>query len=359
MFGDVLKKLERSKELLLQSANIAHFHEAQEARQLFSMELEALSERTKEDRMLTVVDWLSPVSCSVDHEELQAKRHEFPQTTRWIFKQSTIREWLQTDDSTKCMLWICGIPGAGKTVLFSSIVDEIQVSMPQSQVIYFYCKNRDPSRRSFDAVARSFVAQLLHLNPVSLDYLHQLAVESGERHPSTFKTYQDILENISLTHSMLFIGIDGLDECEEQERQLILQLMSMVLRVSSPQANVKIFLTSQRMKDIKESLRSVVCFDIKHHHVRQDIQDYIRTRSSRLCKKFGFDFEKQASITKDISSRPNGKSYVRHGSETPLNSPGMFLLARLIMDNLMDQDSIEDLEEELCTDTLPSGIDEA
>ena len=37
----------------------------------------------------------------------------------------------------------------------------------------------------------------------------------------------------------------------------------------------------------------------------------------------------------------------------------MFLLARLIMDNLLNQDSIEDLEEELCSDILPNGIDEA
>lgn len=38
---------------------------------------------------------------------------------------------------------------------------------------------------------------------------------------------------------------------------------------------------------------------------------------------------------------------------------GMFLLARLIMDNLMDQENREDLEEELRPDTLPSGISEA
>lgn len=37
----------------------------------------------------------------------------------------------------------------------------------------------------------------------------------------------------------------------------------------------------------------------------------------------------------------------------------MFLLARLIMDNLMAQDNIEDLEEELSTDILPKGINEA
>lgn len=38
---------------------------------------------------------------------------------------------------------------------------------------------------------------------------------------------------------------------------------------------------------------------------------------------------------------------------------GMFLLARLILDNLVDQDNLEDLEEELRNDKLPRGIDEA
>ena len=37
----------------------------------------------------------------------------------------------------------------------------------------------------------------------------------------------------------------------------------------------------------------------------------------------------------------------------------MFLLARLIMDNLMDQDCREDLEEELNCEVLPDGIDQA
>lgn len=37
----------------------------------------------------------------------------------------------------------------------------------------------------------------------------------------------------------------------------------------------------------------------------------------------------------------------------------MFLLARLVMDNLMDQDCEESLEEELNNKVLPQGIDEA
>ena len=114
MFGDVIKKLERSKELLLQSANVAHFHEAQEARLLFSREIESLRERATKDRMLTVVDWLSPTSCTGDHEELQDKRREFPDTAQWILKEPCMRDWLRIDDAAKRTFWICGIPGAGR-----------------------------------------------------------------------------------------------------------------------------------------------------------------------------------------------------------------------------------------------------
>ena len=37
----------------------------------------------------------------------------------------------------------------------------------------------------------------------------------------------------------------------------------------------------------------------------------------------------------------------------------MFLLARLVMDNLIDQDCRQDLEEELSDENLPNGIDQA
>lgn len=38
---------------------------------------------------------------------------------------------------------------------------------------------------------------------------------------------------------------------------------------------------------------------------------------------------------------------------------GMFFLARLIMEKLIIQDTTEELEEELNSDILPNGIDEA
>lgn len=195
----------------------------------------------------------------------------------------------------------------GKTVLFSSIVDWIKHDIPHSQIIFFYCKNRDPLKKTLDGIARSLIAQLLRLNPVSLDYLYEIAIDTGERHPSTFKTYRSILEHITSTHEFLFIGIDGLDECEKEDRALILSLLDHVLEVSSPQAKIKIFLTSQRMNDLETLLKPALRFDIKPHHVKQDIENYVHKRSLQLCNKFGLGPDKESSITAEISNRSEGQ----------------------------------------------------
>ena len=114
MFGDVVKKLERSKELLLQSTSLAHFQEAQNNRLLLSKELEEQSDRMKKNRKLTVVEWLSPIFCRDNHEELQRKRQEYPHTTRWITQEPSLRRWIRPDETTNQIFWVHGIPGAGK-----------------------------------------------------------------------------------------------------------------------------------------------------------------------------------------------------------------------------------------------------
>jgi len=114
MFGDVLKKLDRSRDLLLQSANLAHFQESQEARILFAKEIEAMLSEKQNQRRLAVVEWLSSEpSSTIQHEEIRKIRDMLPQTTRWIFSQSQMLDWLKRADYTPGTFWLCGIPGAG------------------------------------------------------------------------------------------------------------------------------------------------------------------------------------------------------------------------------------------------------
>ncbi|KAF4626218.1 hypothetical protein G7Y89_g11943 [Cudoniella acicularis] len=344
MFGDVLKNLDRSRGLLLQSASVAHFQEAQDARILFTQEFQSRQKRDIQEQMLAVVDWLAAEqSSALQHIELQRRRADFPLTAQWPFSIGATKSWMRRNDVSSSIFWLCGIPGAGKTVLFSSVVDKIKDCFRDAQVAYFYCKCSDDTRRTFDAISRSLIAQLLKQNPTCLEYLYEKMVASGERQPSTPKLCQEILEEICLNHDLLFICLDGLDECELHERNLILSLIGTITKTSKTEQSVRFFITSRKEKDVERSLSLAIRLDIKAQHVESDILSYIQSQASKLGQLFSFSAEKERAVMVEIASRPQG----------------MFLLARLIMDNLLAQENIEDLEDEIDSEVLPSRIEQA
>jgi hypothetical protein len=112
-----LENLERSRDLLLQSANIAHFQETQEARIQFTLEFENRVNREKQEQRLAVIEWLSAGqgkrACSEEHMELQQRRDEFPPTTQWLSNMGAMRSWMRKSDASNPIFRLSGIPGAG------------------------------------------------------------------------------------------------------------------------------------------------------------------------------------------------------------------------------------------------------
>lgn len=115
MFGDILKNLERSKSLLMEAANVAHFQDAQQARLFCTTDYEERIERDKKARMRAVVEWLSAdQSHTKQQETLQNLRLELPESGTWINKLSLFKDWLRKDKGRSLVFWLTGIPGAGK-----------------------------------------------------------------------------------------------------------------------------------------------------------------------------------------------------------------------------------------------------
>jgi hypothetical protein len=117
MFDDVLRNLERSKQLLLTSADIAHFREAQEARFKFQDYIVEERNRARIERKSRVRTWLKPRLHMSQHHDLCQVRQQYPQTTKWIFQELAWKDWLRTSRDTARVLWLSGIPGAGKLAL--------------------------------------------------------------------------------------------------------------------------------------------------------------------------------------------------------------------------------------------------
>ncbi|KAL9043378.1 MAG: hypothetical protein Q9214_003434, partial [Letrouitia sp. 1 TL-2023] len=344
MYGDIVKNLQRTKELLIQSASIRHFQEAQAARTHDAEAFEAQRRKEEHERKSFVINWLSHVPCRSRHQELQNERKLYPGSTRWLFDTTQTSEWFRGSERSSQILWINGIPGAGKTFLFSSVIDEIIETLPNAQVIYFYCRYNEPRKTNLNDVLRSLIAQVLVLNPACLQYLYDNMIENIQHDPSsTNELCLELLENLVSQHDQLFIGVDGLDECGEPERQQILPMIHRLAQSTETLKNVRIFLTSRKEKDIDISFRSTHRLEIRPYHVGKVIEDYVRVRVRSLNEKFSIPENLRKHIITDIATR----------------SHGMFLLARLILDNLLDQDCYADLEEELNDKLLPNGIDQA
>jgi hypothetical protein len=193
-------------------------------------------------------------------------------------------------------------------VLFSSIVDKVRAILPEAQLIYFYCKCSDHTRRTFEAVARALIINILNLNPLCLDYLYEKLTSSTERYLNSPRLLQELLEELCKIHDLLFVCIDGLDECELHERSLILSLIGSITKASKTERNVRFFLTSRKEVDIEKCLGgAAIRLNIKSNHVESDIISYIKTQTAKLRVKFGFSLAREQEFLHRLSSRPQGK----------------------------------------------------
>jgi hypothetical protein len=188
------------------------------------------------------------------------------------------------------------------------VIDEIHKLYPTSETVYFYCKNGDPQRSTFNAIARSLISQMLQNDTSCLGYLYDTIIASGEYRPSTSALLKQILEALAICRNSLFIAIDGLDECEEHERSKIFSVVSGVSKECKVEQNIKFFLTSRKENDIRLSLRSAFHLKIEPRYVESDIKAYVELQTSKLSKKFDFDMKKERDIIKAALTRPKGKS---------------------------------------------------
>ncbi len=157
-------------------------------------------------------------------------------------------------------------------------------------------------------MARTLIVQILDLNSDCLDYLYEKMVASSERHPNSPQLLKDILEELCTNHDLLFVCIDGLDECDLNERNLIMSLISRITKASKADQSVRFFVTGRRENDMEKFLSSAVRLHIKPHHMENDILYYIKAQTAKLRERFAFSVWREQDFQKKLSSRPQGKS---------------------------------------------------
>jgi DNA replication protein DnaC len=97
--------------------------------------------REQEDcQRQSILDWINPISYTPQQHDFITRRQEG--TGQWLLDSAEFQAWLETDKQT---LFCPGIPGAGKTILTSIIVEELTTRFSTDQTIgiaYIYCNFR-------------------------------------------------------------------------------------------------------------------------------------------------------------------------------------------------------------------------
>ena len=92
-------------------------------------------ERSDDQERQRVADWISPTNYATHQADSYDQRQEG--TGQWLLDTVEFHEWVQS----KGVLFCPGIPGAGKTILSSIIIDYLEIFAKKQDiaVIYIFC----------------------------------------------------------------------------------------------------------------------------------------------------------------------------------------------------------------------------
>lgn len=171
--------------------------------------LETSQDQQQADR---IHKWLSPSDPSINLESNLEQRHQG--TCRWLLDSDDYRSWRIAPGS---FFWLHGLSGCGKTVLASSVIENLRSRTPQPLFAYFYFDVNGGGRRDLSQMLRSLLCQL-YSGKGAKEVLVALycGCGMGVREPTT-KQLSDTLKSILDQVGEATIVIDALDECSTPE----------------------------------------------------------------------------------------------------------------------------------------------
>ncbi|KAM7213295.1 hypothetical protein V8F06_011306 [Rhypophila decipiens] len=331
---EIMQKMERHKHLIESQASIVQFEEAQRFRETVEANFREIREQFVRHK------WPDQLNCA-------RAKSDSPGSGQWLLKHGQFKDWYDPVYCLKPLLWLNGIPGAGKTTLTSTVIDSLPTLCDPTPIClaYFYCKDGDPNRNSFVAIARGLLSQLLRGNPDLLLQLYDKGnLKSGEAILSDAQTAKELLE-VALDSSVkpTYIIIDGIDECQDrQERKLITSWFSEQVNNLPREdfGDLRCLFVSRKDGPAIKDLGMLPSIELRPVDTRDDIRNYLTAWGRKIEEKYGAVDSKAYPLVDTIMAA----------------TQGMFLFAKLAVLFLYDLDTREQLLKNVHPGHFPDEI---
>ena len=252
-----------------------------------------------------IIEWLAGPDPWTNYN--RALKSRTPKTGSWFIKSRAYADWVTTPGS---LLWLHGIPGCGKTVLSSTILEnvlELHDTKPNSAVLFFYFDFNDAERQRHEKMIRSMVCQLSRFCANSVLQNMYSSCSNGERQP-TEEALLNTLRQLMTSLGDTYIILDALDECTERD-ELLADIEEIV---SWKELNLHLLTTSRKEPDIEEVLTPLSDkrnrIAIQSALVDADIRTYIhgRLQTDRKLKRWQKHSNVQMEIENTLTRKADG-----------------------------------------------------
>ncbi|KAM3075813.1 hypothetical protein ACMFMG_007940 [Clarireedia jacksonii] len=190
------------------------------------------------------------LDANIDFEEQLSRRQKG--TCDWILKDQSFKDWC--DGTNGAILWYNSPPGSGKSVLASSVINDLKKS--NEKVAMFFYSFSNVSRRNGISGIRSLALQALGMTQTLPDKLIQRYEE--QKHYSDFlQSYpvaSDFLHQLLSPLDRIYLVIDGLDECSDDA--IMLPVLCNLVQ-AKVYATVKWLFLSRDHTQIREAMAKV------------------------------------------------------------------------------------------------------
>ncbi|KAL0935964.1 ankyrin repeat protein [Colletotrichum truncatum] len=248
--------------------------------------------------------WLSPPDTSNNVNHARESRHEG--TGSWFLNSTIFQEWKL---GTLQHLWLHGLPGCGKTVLATTILDHV-AHLNDRVTVDFFFDFSDATKQKPEDMCRSLAFQLYARRIEARKELDDLfkSHQSNRKQPTTqmiFECFQKMLQGIE----KLCIIVDAVDECIKRT-ELLKWIQSIV---SNPNlAHVQFLVTGRSEEEFVRGFKSIFgennCIPLEKDSVNADIRSYIsaRLKESEEFKKWASTPSVLQSIQDEIGHKADG-----------------------------------------------------
>ncbi|RDA83108.1 hypothetical protein CP532_4429 [Ophiocordyceps camponoti-leonardi (nom. inval.)] len=297
----------------------------------------SLQARQHDGEHQDILHWLTSTDYSAKQRDNMEKRKLG--TGRWLFCSETFQDWIKIPGQA---LFCPGMPGAGKTILTATVIHHLQLSYMNEDTVgvaYIYFDYNHREQQDLLDLASSLLKQLCPKGADFPDVVKSLYEQQKKTNSKPLLSeVRRALQHVVSLHSRVFILVDALDECYTATDTLSSFLDE--LGELKTKSAINVFATSRHIPRVTKQFET--------GNFGHSMWEEIRATEEDVGLFLEDDLERLPEFMKEY---PDLMGTIK--AEITASVDGMFLLAKLHVDFLMDKTSARKVLAAL--EDLPTG----